>query len=197
MGGIVGLTPGIGAAAPPPVEKKQVLLKLVQSAAKKVAEMRAQEAAPPPPDPGPKTMQIGKMTGAGDPGADPVRAVEDELGKDAFLQLLVLQLRNQDPLNPQDNQDMLAQLAQFSSLEQMNNLNDQFNVLAGNIDQLNFINATGLLGHRVTGLDLNGIPREGIVDGVHLDGSVVTLTVDGELMSMAGVLQIDRETPTE
>ena len=192
MGGIVGLTPGIGATAPP-VERKQVLLQMLQSAAQKVAELRAEAVAPPPPDPGPKTMQIGKMTGAGDPGADPVRAVEDELGKDAFLQLLVLQLRNQDPLNPQDNQEMLAQLAQFSSLEQMNNLNDRFDVLTGNIDQLNFINATGLLGHRVSGLDLNGVPREGIVEGVHLDGSVVTLTVDGELMSMAGVLQIDKE----
>ena len=197
MGGIVGLTPGVGATAPPPVEKRQVLLKLVQSAAQKVAQMRAQAAAPPPPDPGPKTMQLGKMTGAGDPGADPVRAVEDELGKDAFLQLLVLQLRNQDPLNPQDNQEMLAQLAQFSSLEQMNNLNENFNELTGNIDQLNFINATGLLGHRVSGLDINGIPREGIVEGVHLDGSIVTLTVDGELMSMAGVLQIDKQPVSE
>ncbi len=43
----------------------------------------------------------------------------DSLGKDAFLQLLVTQLRHQDPLNPDNNTQYIAQLAQFSSLEQM------------------------------------------------------------------------------
>ena len=46
----------------------------------------------------------------------------DDLGKDAFLQLLVTQLQNQDPLNPQDNSSYIAELAQFSSLEQMTNV---------------------------------------------------------------------------
>ena len=46
----------------------------------------------------------------------------DELGKDAFLQLLVTQLKNQDPLDPQDNSSYVAELAQFSSLEQMTNV---------------------------------------------------------------------------
>ena len=46
----------------------------------------------------------------------------DDLGKDAFLQLLVTQLRYQDPLNPQDNSEYIAELANFSSLEQMTNV---------------------------------------------------------------------------
>ena len=44
------------------------------------------------------------------------------LGKDAFLQLLVTQMQYQDPLDPQDNGEYLAQLAQFSALEQMTNV---------------------------------------------------------------------------
>jgi flagellar basal-body rod modification protein FlgD len=44
------------------------------------------------------------------------------LGKDEFLQLLVTQLQNQDPLDPMDNTQFVAQMAQFSSLEQMKNL---------------------------------------------------------------------------
>ena len=44
------------------------------------------------------------------------------LGKDDFLQLMITKLRYQDPLKPMDDEDFIAQLAQFSSLEQMNNI---------------------------------------------------------------------------
>ena len=48
--------------------------------------------------------------------------MNDALDKDAFLQLLVTQMQYQDPLDPQDNSEYVAQLAQFSSLEQMTNV---------------------------------------------------------------------------
>lgn len=50
------------------------------------------------------------------------REPKNDLGKDAFMQLLVTQLRYQDPLNPMDNQAFMAQMAQFSALEQMMNM---------------------------------------------------------------------------
>ena len=46
------------------------------------------------------------------------------MGKDAFLKLLVAQLKNQDPLSPSDGKEMAAQLAQFSSVEQLVSMND-------------------------------------------------------------------------
>jgi len=49
--------------------------------------------------------------------------LSDSMGKDDFMKLLVAQLKNQDPLNPMDGKDMAAQLAQFSSVEQMMQLN--------------------------------------------------------------------------
>jgi flagellar basal-body rod modification protein FlgD len=57
---------------------------------------------------------------------EPKREVNNSLGKDQFLQLLVAQLQNQDPLAPSDNSQMIAQMAQFSSLEAMTNLGTAF-----------------------------------------------------------------------
>lgn len=51
----------------------------------------------------------------------------DSLGKDAFMQMLVTQMQYQDPLEPQDNSQFLSQLAQFSSLEEMQNMTSQLN----------------------------------------------------------------------
>ncbi len=51
---------------------------------------------------------------------------KNDLDKDAFLRLLTTQLANQDPLNPMEDREFIAQLAQFSSLEQMQNLNKAF-----------------------------------------------------------------------
>ncbi|MBQ9625394.1 MAG: hypothetical protein IJR47_04720 [Clostridia bacterium] len=54
------------------------------------------------------------------------RNVTNELGQDAFWNILVAQLQNQDPMSPMDDRDFIAQMAQFSSLEQMKQLNETF-----------------------------------------------------------------------
>ncbi len=132
------------------------------------------------------------LTKAGDPSASSKAAsISDaSINQDMFLELLVTQMQNQDPLEPMENSDMLAQLAQFSSLEQMNNLNDSFEVMSGNIDQLNFISASAMLGREVVGVDDQGDTIEGVVDGVFMEGSIVYLTVDGATLSMAGLLAV-------
>ena len=56
-----------------------------------------------------------------------------KLGKQEFLQLLTTQLRYQDPMNPMEGQDMAAQLAQFSSVEQLVELNTQAKAQAKSI----------------------------------------------------------------
>jgi flagellar basal-body rod modification protein FlgD len=133
---------------------------------------------------------------ASDTGNDTPVVPQKELGKDAFLQLLVLQMKSQDPLNPMDNTDMVAQLAQFSALEAQTNLNKSFETLSGNVDQLNFISGAQMLGKTVSGVDVDGKLLTGVVDSVHLDGSLVMLNVGGKLMSMANVFSV-KGTPAE
>ena len=54
----------------------------------------------------------------GEAGSSTAQAIDNVLGKDAFLRLLTTQLRYQDPLKPIDDQDFIAQMAQFAALEQ-------------------------------------------------------------------------------
>ncbi|MSQ03742.1 MAG: flagellar hook assembly protein FlgD [Myxococcales bacterium] len=73
----------------------------------------------------------------------------DELGKDAFLKLLTTQLQHQDPLNPMENAEFVAQLAQFSSLEQLQGLSDGMESLYLVNMSMNNAALTGLIGKDV------------------------------------------------
>jgi flagellar basal-body rod modification protein FlgD len=64
--------------------------------------------------------QVYNMTTATVPGAS--RNTGDDLGKDEFLKILIVQMQNQDPLNPMDDKEFIAQMAQFTALEQMQNV---------------------------------------------------------------------------
>jgi len=72
------------------------------------------------------------------------------LGKDDFLKLLVTQLKYQNPLEPLKDNEFIAQMAQFSSLEQMKNLND---TISDSYSMMMKGDAVGLLGKKVTILD--------------------------------------------
>jgi flagellar basal-body rod modification protein FlgD len=73
----------------------------------------------------------------------------EALGKDDFLKLLITQMRYQDPLSPMDNGQFLSQMAQFSSLEQMKNLNDSFDQSMLLSQSLNNSSAASLIGRHV------------------------------------------------
>jgi len=72
------------------------------------------------------------------------------LDKDDFLNLLITQLQNQDPLNPTDSAEFTAQLAQFSSLEQLGNVNDNLKELKDFQASINNSQAVSLIGKTVT-----------------------------------------------
>ncbi len=117
-----------------------------------------------------------------------------ELGKDDFLKLLLTQLSYQDPLSPVDNKDFIAQMAQFSSLEQMQNVSTQLEKLtqyqlqAGVMTQ-----ATSLLGRTVTIVNPEGEDAEPIVGEVAkvkiIDGWP-QVEVDGKTYPLGLVVEV-------
>lgn len=72
-----------------------------------------------------------------------------DLGKDAFLQLLVAQLKHQDPLNPMDDKEFVAQLAQFTSLEQLMGINTGVTAMNDSFKQQQMMNAVSFIGKDV------------------------------------------------
>lgn len=107
-----------------------------------------------------------------------------ELGKDEFLKLLVCQLQNQDPLNPQDDTSFIAQLAQFSSLEQMQNMNAT----------MTNTSAYTLVGKEVIvqTTDSSGATKEvrGTVDSVKVQNGNATLCIDGVNYDLDDLIEV-------
>ena len=117
-------------------------------------------------------------TATSSPATDAVRDVNSDLGKDAFLKILITQLSNQDPLDPLKDKDFIAQMAQFSTLEQMTNMNKSIEQMAA----LNKASAVSYIGRVIEYTDDDGLPAYSQVGYVRFDnGKVILNTVDGDV----------------
>lgn len=90
------------------------------------------------------------------------RIANHELGKDDFLKILITQMSNQDPTSPLENTEFIAQMAQFSSLEQMTNMSQNFEKLSV---MMHSSEAASMLGKNVE-LDLGDTTTSGLVEAV-------------------------------
>ncbi len=115
---------------------------------------------------------------------------QKEMGKDAFLQLMVAQFQNQDPLEPTSNENLVLQLAQFSTLEGTQNLNANFE---GFVSNNNISSASTLIGKEIRYLD-GGLTVGGVVDKVKFDASGdIRLEVDGFNVSPGQIISISEQ----
>lgn len=73
----------------------------------------------------------------------------NELGQEDFLELMVAQLKNQDPTNPQDNSEFLAQIAQFGTVSGVQDLADKFDGLSATLYSSQALEAAGVVGREV------------------------------------------------
>lgn len=116
--------------------------------------------------------------------------VETILGKDAFLRLLTTQLRYQDPLKPVDDHDFIAQMAQFSALEQMQNLSRSIELFVEEQRANNrMAMATSLLGRKVDVQSSSGM-YTGTVDAIRMVDGVPRLVIGNVLFDVGDVVKV-------
>jgi flagellar basal-body rod modification protein FlgD len=132
----------------------------------------------------------------------PTRKKNDALGRDEFLQLLVAQMKNQDPLSPMDGQEMAAQLAQFSQVEQLLDIKASLQTVAANqaelgvaledLSQITLAQGDAMARLLEQSMAINTVGRTGVLEGDQLfvdrDGSG-TITIDSTVEG-AGTLRV-------
>lgn len=108
----------------------------------------------------------------------------DSLGKDAFMQLLVTQMKYQDPLNPSSDTEYIAQLASFSQLEQLQNLNSTYS----NTQAVNYVGKTV----KIQTTDAAGNEKyiTGVVDYTTISGGTTKVSVGGNLYESSKVVEV-------
>ncbi|PIC97347.1 flagellar hook assembly protein FlgD [Sporosarcina sp. P26b] len=125
----------------------------------------------------------------------------DTMGKDAFMKILIAQMANQDPTNPMKDTEFVAQMAQFSSLEQTMNLANAFEKFAASQNQSQLIQYNSFVGkeirwHEVSdkkGEDDKPIINEGtgVIQSIkYIDGSVIFTMADGKELSPGNISEV-------
>lgn len=121
-------------------------------------------------------------------GSPPAPRGHMELGKQEFLMLLVAQLRNQDPLNPMQDREFIAQLAQLNALEQMQQVNE---TLAAMAELMTLGQVASFLGKQVSGVERgSGQLVEGTVTRVTIVDGTVLLDVGGRAVDVRDVVSV-------
>jgi len=110
------------------------------------------------------------------------------MDKDAFLKILVEQLRHQDPSQPGDSTEYVMQMTQYSILEQLTNISETTQV--AHADSVGNT-AIGLVGRTVTYVDDDGNEQSGVVTNVRFDGTGPKLTVgDAEGVELGSIKEV-------
>lgn len=108
------------------------------------------------------------------------------LGKDDFMKILITQLQNQDPLSPMEDREFIAQMASFSSLEQMMNMTQMFETFIANQADMQIVQNSQMIGKQITYMDPQHIDSEagdeaantGIVKAVSFKGGDLLFELD-------------------
>jgi len=134
---------------------------------------------------------MSSVNGVGAPVLGPegiTQTKEQEMGKEDFLKLLVAQMENQDPLNPSSNEDMVMQLAQFSSIEQTELMNNNLETF---IQDNTMGMASSMIGQQIEAANPDsGVITKGVVSQVNISGKGTKLVVGNTQVDLENLISI-------
>ncbi|GGG12377.1 flagellar hook capping FlgD N-terminal domain-containing protein [Paenibacillus abyssi] len=114
---------------------------------------------------------------------------DNTLGKDDFLKILVTQLRHQDPMQPLQDREFIAQMAQFSSVEQLMNMASEITLMRHNLGT-----ASNMIGKTIEWMDVNGagqnVLNSGTVDAIVVTDGVQYASVGEKTIPVDKILSI-------
>ena len=120
-------------------------------------------------------------------GSTAATSSTDQVNKDVFLKLMVAQLKNQDPMNPTDSSQFLAQTAQFTSLEKLDAVAQQ---TAQALTAQMAFGASGLVGRSVTYTGADDTEQSGVVDSVRFTPNGPVLGIGGAEVTLGDVVTV-------
>lgn len=118
------------------------------------------------------------------------------LGKDDFLKILITQLQNQDPTQPLQDKEFIAQMAQFTSVEQLTNMAGEMKLMR---QSLGFV--SGLIGKSITWTDIDSsgasVEKSGVIDSITFKDGNQYANVKGEEISLDKLKKIENVGETK
>lgn len=136
-------------------------------------------------------------------------AATKELGKDQFLKILITQLQNQDPMQPMEDKEFIAQMAQFSSVEQLVNISSKLEALGKSLGTVSSMigkeiswissetNNDDLSWKADKGKDDSGALRQGIVDSIIVRDGVQYAKVGNDEIKLDEIIQVSNPKEEE
>lgn len=132
----------------------------------------------------------------------PTSTSNNVLGKDDFLKLLVTQLQQQDPSNPMQNQDFISQMANFTSLEQTQNMNDMLTKFVNSQSGANLGTQASMIGKSITWTNSNSSDattpstQTGVVTAVSIKNGQMTYLVGNTSVDPTTITEIEPDSET-
>jgi flagellar basal-body rod modification protein FlgD len=113
------------------------------------------------------------------------------LGKDQFLKILITQLQNQDPMQPMEDKEFIAQMAQFTSVEQLMNISTQLTAMNQSLGSV-----SGLIGKDITWTDpKTELAKSGNVESIVVSSGVQYAVVGSDRVALTDITQIQNAAP--
>jgi flagellar basal-body rod modification protein FlgD len=119
---------------------------------------------------------------------------ENTLGKDEFLKILVAQIKNQDPMKPLEDKEFIAQMAQFTSVEQLMNMSKELKDLKNSLGFSATLIGKSIEWETASADGSEGIIKNGIVDSISMKNGESFAVVNGEEILMGRILTVKNES---